>query len=62
MNTEPEVPDVLDLCCGGKKCPVLRREGESIVIEDSDQAAGGIRLTREQVSEIVPWLKEWLDT
>ena len=52
--------DVLDFCCGGKKCPVLRREPDGIVIADPHQASGEIKLTREQVITALPWLEEWL--
>lgn len=58
-NPEPN-DDVLDFCCGRRKCPVLRREADAIVIADPDQASGEIRLTREQVSTIAPWIEEWL--
>ena len=55
-----EPNDVLDFCCGARKCPVLRRETDAIVIADPDQTAGEIRLTREQVVTAMPWLAEWV--
>ena len=62
MSTTVDAPkDVLDFCCGGKKCPVLRREPDAIVFADPDQATGEIRMTREQLRTAMPWLAEWLN-
>ena len=55
-----ESNDVLDFCCGARKCPVLRRETDAIIIADPDQASGEIRLTRDQVMTAMPWLAEWV--
>lgn len=44
---------VLDLCCGGKKCPVLREDHEGFCIEDAGQT---VTFTREQAAEIAAWL------
>ena len=50
--------DVLDLCCGGKKCPVLRDEGDAIVIADTDQAGGEIRLAKTDLPRVLAWLSK----
>lgn len=51
----------LDLCCGGKrKCPVLREDSEGFLIEDKEQSADPIRLTREQAERVASWLAERL--
>ena len=50
--------DVLDLCCGGKKCPVLIDDGDAIVIRDADQIDGEIRLSKEHLASIIPWLSK----
>ena len=48
---------VLDLCCGGKKCPVLTDVADGgVAIADPDQTDKPIRLTAEQLAAIVPWL------
>jgi hypothetical protein len=48
MGTE-KILKVIDMCCGGKKCPVATitqtDNGKIITINDNDQT---IRLTREQ--------------
>jgi hypothetical protein len=49
----PEQERVLDLCCGSKKCPVLREVSEGFVIEDAGQR---IEITREQAERIAAWL------
>lgn len=49
---------VLDLCCGGKKCPVLRDEGDTIVIADREQADGEIRFDKAiDGPRILAWLQ-----
>ena len=59
--TPPAVPDTLDFCCGGKKCPVLRDLGpEGFEIVDTDQTADPIRLTREQAAALAPWILQRL--
>lgn len=50
--------DVLDLCCGGKKCPVLRDEGDAIVIADADQVDGEIRLSKTDLPRVLAWLEK----
>ena len=58
-NAKPIVPDqsdVLDLCCGGRKCPVLRDEGDMIVISDVDQSDGSIRLMKTDLPRVLAWL------
>ena len=50
-------PETLDLCCGGKKCPTLRDEGDSFVIADLEQSEQPIRLTREQAARVMSWLE-----
>ena len=56
MRTSIASSPTLDLCCGGKKCPVLRDEGSTFVIEDPDQSDKPIRVTREQAEQILNWL------
>lgn len=48
--------DILDLCCGGKKCPVVRDEGDAFVIVDADQSPAPICLTPEQAASVAGWL------
>ena len=56
------VTDTLDLCCGGKKCPVLRDLGpDGFEIVDLDQADRPIRLTREQAALVAPWMVQRLE-
>ena len=50
--------DVLDLCCGGRKCPVLIDDGDTIVIRDADQVEGEIRVAKTDLARIVPWLAQ----
>ena len=50
--------DVLDLCCGGKKCPVLRDDGDTIVIADVDQVDGEIRLAKTDLPRVLAWLSK----
>lgn len=59
QNAKPMVPDdsdVLDLCCGGKKCPVLMDEGDAIVIADADQVDGEIRIAKRDLPRVRAWL------
>ena len=56
MSNEPD--DVLDLCCGGKKCPVLRDEGDTIAIADADQVEGQIRLAKTDLPRVLAWLSK----
>lgn len=59
--TTPPVPEVLDFCCGGKKCPVVRDLGaDGFEIADADQSAHPIRLTREQAAVLAPWMVQRL--
>ena len=58
-NAKPIVPDqsdVLDLCCGGRKCPMLRDEGDMIVITDADQSDGAVRLMKTDLPRVLAWL------
>ena len=48
--------DVLDLCCGGKKCPVLRDDGDTIAFMDHDQVEGEIRLSKTDLPRVLAWL------
>lgn len=50
--------DVLDLCCGGRKCPTLRDDGDAIVIADADQVDGEIRLAKSDVPRVLAWLSK----
>ena len=50
--------DVLDLCCGGKKCPVFRDDGDSVVIADTDQVEGEIRLAKTDLPRVLAWLSK----
>ena len=38
------------LCCGGKACPVVSQDGDSITIMDDD--GGSVKLTVEQARAI----------
>ena len=58
-NAKPIVPDqsdVLDLCCGGRKCPVLTDEGDAISIADADQVDGPIRIAKTDLPRVLAWL------
>jgi hypothetical protein len=44
---------VLDMCCGKKRCPILREISGVFVIEDEGQR---IELTREQAEAAAAWL------
>ena len=63
LKSSALVPETtLDLCCGGKKCPVIRDLGDAgFVIEDPDQTDRPIRLTRAQAAVVAPWLTLRLD-
>ena len=52
-----ETPDTLDLCCGGKKCPVLRDDGTEIVVTDPTKGPDEIRFAKSDVPEIIAWLQ-----
>jgi hypothetical protein len=45
--------DVLDMCCGKRKCPVLREVSGVFIIEDEGQR---VELTREQAALATEWL------
>lgn len=53
--------ETLDLCCGGKKCPVFRDEGDSIVVEDLEQSAMPIRFAKSDVARVLAWLEARLE-
>jgi hypothetical protein len=44
---------VLDLCCGGKRCAVLREIPNGFIIEDEGVS---VTFTREQAEKITAWL------
>jgi len=52
---DEQIPDdrVLDLCCGSRKCPVLRENSNGFSIEDAGQT---VNFTREQAERIAAWL------
>ena len=54
----PDDSDVLDLCCGGKRCPVMRDEGDTIAIADPDQVDGEIRLAKTDLPRVLAWLSK----
>lgn len=57
LKSSALVPDTLDFCCGGKRCPKITDLGvDGLLIEDPDQSAQPIRLTREQAVAFAPWL------
>lgn len=61
QNAKPMVPDdsdVLDLCCGGRKCPVMKDEGDVITIADADQVDGEIRLSKTDLPRVLAWLSK----
>lgn len=63
MTTRNPAPETLDLCCGGKKCPVLRDLGaDGFEIADVDQTDKPIRITREQALLIAPWMVQRLES
>lgn len=37
MVKHPDEDVILDLCCGRKRCPVVRRKPGGFVVEDDDQ-------------------------
>lgn len=58
---KPESPagDVLDLCCGGKKCPVFTMENGGVSIQDAEKlGADSIQLTVEDVAKLREWLNK----
>ena len=56
LNPSPTDPRTLDLCCGGKRCPVLTDDGEGIVIEDAAQSPAPIRIAKADVPRVLAWL------
>lgn len=47
---------VLDLCCGGKRCPKFTPNPDgSVTITDPDQADGAIVLAPEHVARVAAW-------
>jgi hypothetical protein len=54
---KPGDGSVLDMCCGSRKCPVLREISGAFVIEDAGQR---VELTREQAESAAKWLLERL--
>jgi len=55
-------PHTLDLCCGGKRCPVLTDDGEAIVIEDAAQSPTPIRIAKADVPRVLAWLASRIAT
>ena len=49
--------DTLDLCCGGKKCPMLTDVGDEIVVSDPVQTPAQIRIAKDDVPRVIAWLK-----
>lgn len=54
---DPATSDVLDLCCGGRKCPKLRDEGDAIVISDAEQTDSTIRFSKDDAPRVIAWLQ-----
>lgn len=52
----PSTPDTLDLCCGGKKCPVFRDGGAIISIADVEAGATPVVLDKADLPRIIAWL------
>ena len=48
--------DVLDLCCGGKKCPSFVVDDDGILVMDAEQSASPIRFARSDIPRIIEWL------
>ena len=48
----------LDLCCGGRKCPVLHDEGDFVVIMDVEQSSEAIRIAKSDVPRVVAWFQQ----
>lgn len=67
MDEEVQVEETHTFCCGGKKCPAIRREGDGIVISDEAAnvptltvaAAAEIPFTAEQARELKAKLEEY---
>jgi hypothetical protein len=58
MGDESRAPgEALDLCCGGKKCPILREIAEGFELSDAGQS---VVLTREQARAVADWLLQRL--
>lgn len=61
LPTEPPSSSTLDLCCGGKKCPTLTDEGDTIVIADAEQSTAAIRFDKHTDGpKILVWLQDRL--
>lgn len=58
---EKGTPDVLDLCCGGKRCPILRDEGDTILATDPDNGTSSVRFAKTDLPRIIAWLESRAD-
>ena len=59
LPTEPPPSsDVLDLCCGGRKCPSFKVEGDSIVVTDLEQSPTPIRFAKSDVPAVIAFLSK----
>ena len=56
---DPCMPDdaVLDLCCGKKTCPILRDEGDAIVVADPHVDAAPVRIAKADLPAVIAWLE-----
>lgn len=43
-------PEVIMLCCGGKKCPTVSLEGDNVIITDDDN--NQVTLSADQANAI----------
>lgn len=50
--THPDIENTLDMCCGGKKCPVVTLNGDEMVVTDNGQT---VSFTREQWHQLTDW-------
>lgn len=57
LKPSASVPESLDLCCGGKKCPQFRVEGSAIVVTDPAVGPDIIRFEKDRIPEIVAFLQ-----
>jgi len=53
---DPVAEDSLMLCCGGKRCPVIKQNTSSF--ELSDDFGQTIKLSREQAALLAQWIGE----
>lgn len=57
LPLSPDDNRTLDLCCGGKKCPIIEDRGDTFVISDPDSDGSPIIvLSKEQAARTQEWL------